>query len=79
MTRRSLSGYHYDMLSEAKLEAYRNMTVEERWHEVEALMTFAWRFLKELPHEEVERRLAYDRDQHDKSDAIMLDYLRRFS
>jgi hypothetical protein len=66
------------MLSEAKLAAYRKMTVEERWQEVEQLMTLAWRFLKELPHEEVERRLAYDREQHDKSDAIVLEYLRRF-
>ena len=66
------------MISQAKLEAYRAMTVEERWREVEALMTFAWRSLKQLPHEEVERRLAYDREQHDKSDAIILDYLRRF-
>lgn len=66
------------MLSEAKLEAYRGMTIEERWREVEGLMSFAWRFLKELPEEEVERRLAYDREQHDKSDAIILDYLRRF-
>jgi hypothetical protein len=66
------------MLSEAQLEAYRSMTVEERWQEVEALMTLAWRFLKALPHEEAERRLAYDREQHDKSDAIILDYLRRF-
>jgi hypothetical protein len=31
------------MISEEKLEAYRNMTVEERWHEVEALMDFACR------------------------------------
>ena len=66
------------MISEAQLENYRNMTQEERWHEVEQLMTFAWRFLKELPHEEVERRLAYDREQHDKSDEIVLEYLRRF-
>ena len=66
------------MISEAQLEAYRRMTPEERWREVEALMTMAWRMLKELPHEEVERRLAYDRAQHDQSDAIMLEYLRRF-
>lgn len=52
------------MLSEAQIEAYRRMTQEERWREVEALMTFAWRFLKELPDKERERRLAYDREQH---------------
>jgi hypothetical protein len=65
------------MLSESKLAAYREMSVEERWHEVEQLMTFAWRFLKELPPEELERRLAYDQEQHDKSDAMVLEYLRR--
>ncbi|HWL92100.1 MAG TPA: hypothetical protein VNT79_01075 [Phycisphaerae bacterium] len=67
------------MLSEAKLQAYREMTPEERWSEVEALMTFAWRFLKELPPEELERRLAYDREQHDKADEIILAHLRRYS
>jgi len=41
-------------------------------------MTFAWRFLQELPHEEVERRLAWDREEHDKGDAIILEHLRRF-
>lgn len=66
------------MRSEAQLEAYRQMTPEERWREVEALMTLAWRMLKELPHEEVERLLAYDRAQHDKSDALILEHLRRF-
>lgn len=66
------------MLSEAQIEAYRRMTVEERWREVEELMSFAWRFLKELPEEEVERRLAYDREQHDQADEIILDHLRRF-
>lgn len=66
------------MLSEDKLEAYRRMTPEERWREVEALMTFAWRSLKSLPREEMERRLAYDTEQHDKSDAIILEFLRRF-
>lgn len=54
------------------------MSLEARRREVEALMTFAWRSLKDLPVEEVERRLAYDREQHDLSDAIMLEYLRRF-
>ncbi len=63
------------MLSDAQLEAYREMKPEERWREVEALMSFAWRFLKELPDEEVERRLAHDRDRHDESDAIILDHL----
>ena len=66
------------MLSDAKIEAYRKMTQEERWREVEQLMTFAWRFLKQLPEEEVARRLAHDRQQHDESDAIVLAHLRRF-
>jgi vacuolar-type H+-ATPase subunit B/Vma2 len=66
------------MLSEEQIEAYRKMTVEERWREVEALMDLAWRYLKELPHEELERRLAYDRQQHDEADARVLEHLRRF-
>ena len=66
------------MLSDAKIEAYRKMSQEERWREVEQLMTFAWRFLKQLPHEEVERRLALDRRMHDEADARMLAHLRRF-
>src|ERR1051325_920683 len=45
----STSGYHERMLSESKLNAYRQMTFEERWQEVEQLMTFAWRFLNNLP------------------------------
>jgi len=67
------------MLSESQREAYRRMTVEERWLEVEALMTFAWRLLKELPHEEMVRRLTYDSEQHDQADAVILDHLRRCS
>lgn len=66
------------MLSDERIEAYRMMSQEERWREVEELMTFAWRFLKQLPHEEVERRLAFDRKQHDESDEIVLAHLRRF-
>jgi hypothetical protein len=67
------------MLSREQLEAYRAMTLEQRWRETEALMALAWRMLKELPHEEVERRLAYDREEHDKADAIVLAHLRRYS
>lgn len=67
------------MISEEKLAAYRAMSQEERWREVEALMTLAWRMLEALPHEEVERRLAWDREQHDKADAIVLEHLRRYS
>lgn len=65
------------MLSKERIEAYRNMSQEDRWREVEALMTYAWRFLKSLPHEEMERRLARDAEEHDKSDQIILDHLRR--
>jgi hypothetical protein len=66
------------MLDEARLEAYRKMSPAERWREVEALMTFAWRTLKQLPREEVERRLAIDRKWHDDGDEIILAHLRRF-
>jgi len=67
------------MLSDEQINAYRAMSPEQRWEEVEALMTFAWRFLQSLPQEEMERRLAYDVQQHDESDAIVLEHLRRFS
>jgi hypothetical protein len=66
------------MLSQAQIEAYRKMTQEERWREVEALMTFAWRYLQQLPKDEVARRLAYDQRQHDEADEIMLAHLRKF-
>ena len=66
------------MLSDAQIQAYREMSQEERWREVEALMTLAWRMLKELPHEEVARRLALDQRLHDEGDEIMLAHLRRF-
>lgn len=39
------------MLSDKKIEAYRRMTPEERWREVEELMTLAWRDLLALPEE----------------------------
>lgn len=66
------------MLSEEQLEAYRNMSQEERWREVEALMTYAWRYLQTLPAEEVQRRLDLDAAEHDKSDQIMLAHLRKY-
>lgn len=66
------------MLSKAQIEAYRTMSQAERWREVEALMTLAWRSLQQLPHEEVARRLAEDRRRHDEADEIMLEHLRRF-
>lgn len=55
------------------------MTPEERWLETEELMTLAWRFLLELPPKERERRLRVSRQQHEHSDAIVLDHLRRFA
>lgn len=66
------------MLSQEQIEAYRRMTPEERWEQVEALMSLAWSMLKELPEEERERRLAWDSEQHDRADAIILEHLRRF-
>lgn len=65
------------MLSEQKLAAYRRMTPEERWREVEELMTLAWRTLLEMPEEERRRRLAIIREEHEASDAALLDHLRR--
>ncbi|MBI4602378.1 MAG: hypothetical protein HY721_10510 [Planctomycetes bacterium] len=65
------------MLSQEKIEAYRRMTPEERWREVEELMTIAWRALLELPEEERQRRLAVIREEHEESDRILLEQLRR--
>ena len=65
------------MLSEEKIEAYRRMTPEERWREVEELMSFAWRTLLELPLKERNRRLTIIREEHDRSDEIWLGHLRR--
>lgn len=64
------------MLSDAKIAAYRRMTPEERWREVEELMTLAWRDLLARPPEERERILRHVRAERDRSDALMLDALR---
>jgi len=64
------------MLSKSRIEAYRRMSPEERWREVEELMTLAWRSLTELSDSEYERRLQVIREQHELSDRIMLDRLR---
>ena len=63
------------MLSQRKLEAYRKMTPEERWREVEELMTLAWRSLLELPEDERQRRLKVIREEHEASDRILLEHL----
>ena len=65
------------MLSDARIEAYRRMTPEARWREVEELMTLAWRTLQALPAAERERRLAVIREEHDASDAVWMEHLRR--
>ena len=65
------------MLSDAKIDSYRRMTPEERWREVEELMTLAWRSLLELTPEDRERRLAVIREEHETSDGIILEHLRR--
>lgn len=72
--------YHLSgMLDDDRIAAYRKMSPEERWREVAALMTFAWRMLKQLPHEEVARRLAREQSERDKSDEAVLEHLRRMS
>lgn len=64
-------GYHRIMLSTKTIDAYRAMTVEERWRIVEELMTLAWRALKQLPEDERERRLAVVRKQlHEGNELI---------
>lgn len=77
LTHRRRGRYDAGMLSQEKLEAYRRMTPEERWREVEELMTVAWRTLLELPIEERNRRLEIIRQDHEASDAIMLERLRK--
>lgn len=67
------------MLSREKLEAYRKMSPEERWKEVEELMTLAWRGLLELPEEERERRQRILREEHEASDRILLEHLGRLA
>jgi hypothetical protein len=69
--------YYFTMLSREQIEAYRRMSQEERWREVEALMTLAWESLKALPPEEVERRLREDERRHDEADEVMREHLRR--
>ncbi|MCI0339697.1 MAG: hypothetical protein L0216_00865 [Planctomycetales bacterium] len=65
------------MLSRKKIEMYRRMTPEERWVEVEALMTDAWRALLELPEADRQRRLARIREEHERSNAALLEHLRQ--
>jgi hypothetical protein len=65
------------VLSDVKIAAYGRMTPEERWREVEELMTLAWRDLLARSTEERERVLRHLREEHDKSDAVMLAALRR--
>ncbi len=64
------------MLSAERIEAYRRMTPEERWREVEELMTLAWHSLLELPVEERNRRLALIREEHEESDRILIEFFR---
>ena len=65
------------MLSEEKIRAYRRMSPEERWSEVEELMTFAWRSLLDLSEEERRRRLLLIREERDASDSALLEHLGR--
>ena len=64
------------LLSPEQIQRYRDMPREERWREVEALMTFAWRQLQQLPREEVARRLAEDQRSHDEADERVFAHLR---
>ena len=67
------------MLSLQKIEMYRRMTPQERWKEVEELMTLAWRSLLELPAEERRRRLDLIRREHAESNDRIVEHLRRFA
>jgi len=65
------------MLGDAKIAAYRRMKPEERWREVEELTTLAWRDLLARSPEDRERVLRHLREEHERSDAVMLEALRR--
>lgn len=65
------------MLSARKLEEYRRMAPGDRWREVEELMTLAWRSLLDLPPGERQRRLDMIREEHEASDRIIIEHLRR--
>jgi hypothetical protein len=65
------------VLSPERIERYRRMTPRERWREVEELMTLAWRDLRSRPAAERARILAYVREEHEKSDEVLLEALRR--
>ena len=67
------------MLDQSRIDHYRRMTPEERWRETEELMTLAWRSLLELPEDERRRRLDLVREEHEQSDAILLEHLRKCS
>lgn len=60
------------MLSAQQIDAYRRMTVAERWKVVEELSSSAWEALLELPHAERERRLEVAREEHRLSNDAML-------
>lgn len=71
--------YHDVMLDDAQIEAYRNMTPEERWRITEELMDIAWAAMLDLPEGERNRRLRIIEEEHDRSDAIMIAHLRKYS
>ena len=63
-------------MSAEKIDAYRRMTPEQRWREVEELTTMAWRDLLARPPEERARVLNHIRMEHERSDALILEALR---
>ena len=64
------------MMSDAQLELYRRMTIEERWRITEELMTLAWRSLQDLSYEDRERRLQLARREHEEGNQALLRALR---
>ena len=65
------------MLDRRRIEHYRRMTFEERWREVEELMTLAWRDLQARPREERDRILRILREEHDRADRLWREELGR--
>ena len=64
------------MQSKEQIESFRKMTPTERWGICKDLMEFAWKRLRELPHDECERRLELARRQHNQSNEILAEKLK---
>lgn len=67
------------MIGRERLEMYRKMTPEERWREVREMMRSSWEWLLRLPPEDLDKRLALIRRQHDEGNELIAKKLREMS